>query len=248
MEEDRSPVRKFYKLSAVKTSMLAKVVGIIQETHDTRTFRLKVDAPFQYIPGQFIMTCLKGGVSAAGEKLPARAYSMASAPGEETVDITLNLIPNGKLTPHLFRLKDGDELDVKGPFGKFTLDESAKNIVVIAGGTGIAPFRAFWKYLIKKGHASKLTVLYSAKTKNDIIYKHEIEEIKKAGVKVVVTLTREDWDGNRGRIGAEMIKNNVPHLNDSLFYICASIEMVKSMEELLHGMGVAKEMIKKEIW
>ncbi len=230
--------------------MLAKVIDIIQETPDTRTFRLKPENTFNYIPGQFIMTGLKDGTDSAGNKVPARAYSIASAPGEATIDITLNLVPGGKLTPHLFKLKAGDELDVKGPFGKFTLDENANNIVVIAGGTGIAPFRAFWRRLIKNGMGSKLIVLYSTKTKNDIIYKQELEEIKKSGVRVAVTLTREEgeWNENRGRIDAETIKKSVPRLNNSLFYICASTDMVKSMEELLRSIGVQKEMIKKEIW
>ena len=232
--------------------MLAKLVKISQETPDTRTFSLKPEAPISYKSGQFLMIGLKGGVDAEGNKIPKRAYSLASCPGDDTIDITLNLYPNGKLSPHLFNMKIGDELDIAGPYGHFYLKDESKNIVLIAGGTGIAPLRSMWRHIFNKNIDAKVTLFYSSKTPVDIIYKEELSSLMNhPQFRCTHTITRPDghqWDGRTGRIDRDLIKTFVEDMPTAHFYICGSPDMANSMIKILEELGVPKERINSEKW
>src|SRR3989338_5457000 len=221
---------------------------IVQETKDVRTFCLKFsdEKGFDFFPGQFVMLRIPSDI----EKLK-RAYSIASSPTEDgIIDVTFRI--EGKFTNKLAGLREGDELVASGPFGHFNFKPDMKDdLVLFAGGTGIAPFRSFVKFIVGRNLPNKVVLFYSSKTPDEIIYFNELREFKKKSknVKIVFTVTRydgNDWDGLRGRFDEKMIMENLDGFDNKLFYLCGSNSFVDSVVGILKAKDIPKERIKFE--
>ena len=150
----------------------------------------------------------------------------------------------------------GDKLFVLPPAGKF-LPEFApdKHLICIAGGSGVTPFRGFVREATQRQLSTKITVMYSVRTTNDIIFDAEFRTLEQQNpnFSFYVTCTRlhpEDaWTGRRGRISPEWIKEHIHDLPNTVFYACGPNELVEATEELvLHGLNVPKEQMKTEKW
>jgi len=229
----------------------AEIVEIVQETYDTKTYRLRLEngAKMDFKPGQFVVLAIPQELG--GGPTFSRAYSMASSPTEELIDLTMNVV--GTVTKKMNSFETGVKVNVQGPFGLFVLNPETQNdVVFIAGGVGITPFRSMWRYVIGKHLPVKMTMLFSCKTEEDIVYHDELEEMnQRDDFKLVLTLTREqgeEWHGLRGRINAEFIKQQVGNLESKTFFICGSNAMNDGMTQTLLEMGVPKDRIKTEKW
>ena len=229
-----------------------KIEKVIQETPDTKTIRVALDKPVDFIPGQFVMLGLN--LDVGGEKkLVKRAYSIASSPTKkDCIEFTFNIYPQGQLSPHLYNLKVGGDVYLDGPYGKFIFkEEETKDAVFLGAGAGLTPLMSMIRYIVDKKLQTKPTLLYSVKTPENIIYYKELlqlEKIKK--LNLVLTMTRPDgtgWTGLRGRIDAEKIKGLGP-LDNSIFYICGPPEMVGGTASILESLGVAKDRVNREQW
>ncbi len=213
--------------------MLAKVIDIKQETPDTKTLKLKLDSFISYMPGQFVMATIENG----GRKI-TRAYSIANFPKKlPTDEIWIT-----------FSLSKGDEIDVGGPFGLFTLDEKEKDFVFIAGGTGIAPLRAMIECLLDKKKG--ITLLYSVKNFNSIVYEGELNKLaKEKMIKFIPTVTRNagNWNGRKGRIDIELLKSTIKTGREQ-FYICGSNDFADSIASLLKELGIDEKQLHTEKW
>ena len=225
--------------------MLLKIIKIIEETLDTKTLRFSLDKnKFEFLPGQFIMLEAK-----VNGKIERRAYSISSSPTEKNfIEITVKKVENGKVSNYVHSLKEGASLEIKGPYGHFTLDEKAKDIVLIAAGCGVAPFMSMAKYIINKKLDINVKLIYSEKTPEYVICKKEFEDLQKYNnFRYVLTLTRfneASWKGLKGRVNADLIKKN--STKDSIFYISGSVQMVDGIMELLKEINIHKEKIKIE--
>ncbi len=222
--------------------MIGKIIGIKNETKSVKT--IKFDLAFGFIPGQFVF--IHADIN--GEKVK-RAYSIASAPNEN-LELTIELTPGGKLTPYLHdSLKIGDSLEISEPIGKFTLNDE-KKIALIAGGSGIVPYRSMIKHAAKTNSNVEIVVFYSVKKFEDIIYYHELNEIQKefSNLRVVYTLTRETpehWKGKTGRLNVSTMLDELNGYKDFVFYICGPVEMVRFFSDELKPLGVK---LKRELW
>ncbi|NJL44033.1 MAG: hypothetical protein HC945_01785 [Nitrosarchaeum sp.] len=119
---------------------------IVQESADVRRFRIVGDAPLRHRPGQFVMLGIPGLDL-------SRPYSVASSPTEqEYFELLIRHVEGGRFTTPLFEKRVGDEVEVRGPFGTFYFREGTfAPVVLIGGGTGLAPLRAMVQYLVAKG-------------------------------------------------------------------------------------------------
>lgn len=224
-----------------------KIIKIIDETADTKTFRVESKG-IDFSPGQFFM------VRFEDNKVLQRAYSIASSPTDKGyLDITMNLV--GEFTNKLWQAKLGDILVFKGPYGKFYFDESMKHdLVLIGGGLGITPLRSIIKYCIDKNLGNRVSLLYSAKTPKDIVYKNELEELKSKNpdYRFVFTITRPEekdgWEGRVGRIDDELLRQSIDDVENTLFYICGSLQFAKDIRETLYSLGAQKDHVKTDIW
>jgi ferredoxin-NADP reductase len=153
--------------------------------------------------------------------------------------------------------KAGDKMFVIPPVGKFlpVFDPPGKHLICIAGGSGVTPFRGFVREATRRNLDTKITVLYSVRTTNDIIFNEEFRALEKENPNfqfhVTCTRLRDDdpWSGRRGRINAEWIKTHIKDLANTVFYACGPNELVEGTEGLVIGeLGVPKEQMKTEKW
>lgn len=179
------------------------VSGTIAEvrslTDKEKFFKVIPEDPalLQYSPGQFYMVGLPGYGEAP--------ISISSPPGDrpgDRNDFELCIRAVGNLTNAIHRLKKGDRLWVRGPFGTgFPVNEmKGKDIVFVAGGIGIVPMRSLIKAVIGKPGFGKLTLIYGSKSPEDILYKDEFDEWRSLGldVQLTVDMPTPGWDGNVG--------------------------------------------------
>ena len=176
------------------------VKEIIEETNDTKSFILVPDnskgtlklEPFE--AGQYVS--IKMFVDDA---YLTRAYSISSSPKDVQKGfyrITIKRVSNGLISNIMLDdIKVGAGFTISKPVGEFVYNDirDENNIIAIAGGSGITPFMSLAKSIIDGVFDCNLTVIYSVKTYNDIIFKKEIDYINKKSrkVKFVITLTRE---------------------------------------------------------
>lgn len=221
------------------------------ETPSVKTFRLAFaeGVDFSFIPGQFAM------VAFPAEPDQTRAYSLASSPLDKG-HIEIAFAKAGAFTARMFELKEGDKLLVEGPYGRWLYKDDVEHAVCLCGGTGITPFRSMIRYVTQKKLPNRLTLLYSSKTADDIVFRNETHEwAENKNVKIVQTLTRPGiadltgaWDGRTGRLSLDVIKEEVPDFAAATFYMCGPNQFVADLAKALEGAGIPKERIRYEKW
>lgn len=187
--------------SSVKNPMLPQLFQIRsrkQETNDTFTLELEPIEPgieFEFFPGQFNMIYVFG----VGE-VP---ISISGDPNKKNRIVhTVRIV--GTVTKAMGRLRKGDVLGIRGPFGtSWPVDRcEGCDVVIVAGGIGLAPLRpAIYYILSNRGKYNRVILLYGARTPGDILYKNEIEKWKaRFDFEVYVTVDRgtSEWKGNVG--------------------------------------------------
>lgn len=135
---------------------------------------------------------------------------------------------------------------VDGPFGIFTVDDHAKDLVFIAGGVGIAPFISLIRDKLAEKTGQQVVLLYGLKTAADIIYRQELDSIKQSWFKKVYILSDHASGmaaGAAGHINQEVIEKYVRNISNSLFYICGSELMKTSLKEILARLEVSRQNI-----
>ena len=248
---------------------IIETVGIVsemwRETSDTQTLRIRMpnldpkDRPFQFKPGQFVM--VRPEIN--GKVIP-RAYSIASAPtrclGDDGYfDLTVRQTENPTVSKWLNDRKVGDEILFRGPYGNFFWDEEDPNseqVFLAGGGSGVTPLKSIFEYIHDKGYSNQVRLLYSVRTKADIISLKELDYLKvhTKNAKVVYTLTREPensgWTGSRGRINLEMVKNELKDydFNKTKCYLCGTPQFVNTLVEILEQAGITEDRILHEKW
>ena len=129
--------------------------------------------------------------------------------------------------------------------GDFILPNDPKQkYVFLAGGIGITPFRSMIKYLLDKHQRRPITLLYAARTVDELVYKDIFDRAEKElGIKVIYTLTDNhnvpaSWTGKVGRINPQSIRTLLPDYGTSVFYISGSRSMVDTFKNSLRKLGI----------
>lgn len=218
-----------------------------KETYDTFTIELEAaDNPkdFPFAAGQFNMLYVFG----VGE-IPVSLSSDPDAAG--TIKHTIRAV--GTVTKALDRLKRGDVLGIRGPYGtSWPLEEATgKDVLLIAGGIGLAPLRpVLYQLFSQRKKYGKITLLYGVKTPKDILYRRELERWGKRfniDVKVTVDKVSEDWNGNGGVVTTLIPQIPLDPLR-TIAMICGPEVMMRFtiVELQKYGMGDASIFISME--
>ena len=211
-----------------------------------RTRILSLDLHNQSLPftaGQAVMIGLHNSAL-------RKPYSIASAPWEVATTGVMQVlvqIEDTSLDPHLERAAPGAAVDVEGPFGSVVLPPDGHTILLIAGGTGIAPLRSIMMERLSRPSAPSIVLVYSARSADEFAFRAELEALATAKrIATHFTVTRdEQWTGRRGRIDAALLKAALPS-TDANCLICGPPELVTSARELLRSLGVAESRIQIE--
>ncbi len=183
-----------------------------------------------------------------------RSYSIASAPEDEHLALTIEVIEDGEVSPYLAEeLRAGDELELRGPIGGYFAWEDAfpGPVLLVAGGSGIVPLRSMLRHRAAAGSDVEVRLVYSARALSDVIYRSELEGYARdERVDVQLTLTREwplDWSGRRGRVDRAMLDELAfPPDPEPLTYVCGPSAFVEAVAGALVASGAPAGRVRTE--
>lgn len=198
-----------------------------------------------FTPGQFVSV-----IDRENGKKVTRAYSIASPRGGNRFALCLNRGEDGIVSPWLFGLKRGDEVQMHGPLGYFTLRHPGRRAIFVATGTGIAPFRSMLLDHLPKT-APAITLLFGVRYEEDLLYREELEKLaaEYQSFRFMPTLTRPagSWTGRTGRVQQhleEALAIRVPEELPTVdVYICGVKEMVDEVRKELKRRGFDRKQI-----
>ena len=210
---------------------------------EVRHFVFEVDEVerFDFRPGQFVSLSDEVG----GRKV-TRAYSLASPPNGNRFELCLNRVKLGAFSPHLFSLRPGGTVPMKGPYGSFTLREPIRDAVFVATGTGVAPFRSmlFDGRLWEAG--KDYALILGVRHPDAILYREEFEALEREhrNFRFLPVVSRPDaeWRGRTGYVQDHVLEA-VGGRRDIDVYVCGLKEMVNEVRRLLLEHGFDKKQI-----
>jgi xylene monooxygenase electron transfer component len=232
---------------AVVKSASGVIESCTRLTHDILEVRIRLTEPMPaYVAGQYA-DVLVSGMSAA------RSYSFARAPSEGEADeaaFFVRHVPGGQFTDWLHAGdRSGERVTLSGPYGQFWLRESDRPVLLIAGGSGLAPIRAILKEACKRNCQRQIIFLFGARTQRDLYCIEDIEEIRSqlnGRFHFVPVLSHEpgesDWRGARGMV-TEFVHKQGLDLAACEVYLCGPPPMIDAAIDVLKNSGVADEQI-----
>jgi ferredoxin-NADP reductase len=215
------------------------VRDVVVETPRARTIVLDVDGWGGHRAGQHVDVRL----TAEDGYQAQRSYSIASAPEAEVVELTVERIDDGEVSPYLVdELQPGDVFEVRGPIGghfTWAADEGGP-LLLIAGGSGLAPLMSMLRHRAARGAAVQVHALVSARSAAEVLYASELAALEpREGLRLAHTYTREappGWNGWSRRIDAEMIAEVTPGAGARAF-VCGPTSFVETANDLLVAGG-----------
>jgi NAD(P)H-flavin reductase len=219
---------------------IVKVVNIIEETYDVKTFYATTDngIPFKVKSGQLCMVSLLP----VGEGMFSVSYQ-----AEDHLEFSIRRV--GLLTDALHEIEVGQELGVRGPYGNGFPTEKCKghNMLFIGGGIGLAPLRSFIKYCLNnRKEYGKIQVLYGARSAADLCFKKELFEEWPAqpDTEVFTTIDRpeEGWDGKVAFVPAYLEEIN-PDPNNTMAVVCGPPIMITMVLKSMAKLGFKDEQV-----
>jgi ferredoxin-NADP reductase len=228
---------------------VTKVVDVIDETPRVRS--LVLDCPDW--PGHQAGQHVDIRLTAADGYQAQRSYSIASAPEDDHLVLTVERLDDGEVSPYLIDvLVVGDELELRGPIGGYFVWTPSLGgpVLMIAGGSGVVPFRSILRHREATHSSVGAKLLYSARSMSDVIYRDELTRLVANGADVVLTLTREwphEWTGYRRRIDMELLQEVAwAPAERPLVYVCGPSGFVEAAANALVALGHDPERIRTE--
>jgi propane monooxygenase reductase subunit len=237
--------------------MVAEVVSNDPVTHDMRHLVLRLVEPndsaspgddprtpgFKFFPGQYVDIAVPGTEH-------VRSFSMANTTCREDgrLEFVIKIYPDGLFSHFLdSEVSVGDQLNLTGPYGVFTLREGHDtDLVFVGGGAGMAPILALLRSMAERGIERKATYYYGARRRKDLCFEEELRALEGtlANFKYVPALSEPDdsdgWDGETGLI-TDVVKKYEANLKGTHAYVCGPPPMVEAAMPLLTQLGVPEK-------
>jgi len=224
------------------------VESLTDLNHDIKLLRVALPEgeELDIIPGQYIQI-----ETPKYKKTPEpvyRAYSIATDPHDKThIDLVIRLVPDGICTTYIFEhMKAGDPITLNGPYGDFRLTDTDKEMVFIAGGSGMAPFLSMLAHMRNEKIERNVTYFFGARAVRDLICLDEMKALEKTvpNFKFVPCLSQpmddDNWDGETGLV-TDVVKRHCPDLSDMEAYLCGSPGMCDASVTALTSNGMPEE-------
>jgi ferredoxin-NADP reductase len=230
---------------------LAEVIEVVPETPRTKSLVLEVPGWEGHKAGQHVDVRL----TAEDGYQAQRSYSIASAPEDEKLALTVDRLEDGEVSPYLTDvLMRGDKLELRGPIGGYFAWEAKDGgpLLLVAGGSGVVPLMAMIRHRAAAGSDVPTRLLYSSRSYEEIIYRKELEYLaaRDGSLEVIHTLTRsrpEGWSGYHRRIDAEMLAEVAwPPDESPLTFVCGPTPLVEEVGTALVGLGHGPARVKTE--
>lgn len=205
---------------------------------------LQVSKPedFSFLPGQFVMLRKKGDPDNRG-----RAFSLASSPDKEIIEFYVKKFDQGRVSPGLFSIGVGEDLEIKGPFGKFILETDDKDIYLIGAGSGAAPLMSMARHLVAIQYPHPILFIHGVSYADQLGYRKELERFasENSNFTFIPCVSREEREGCKNGRANEHIKDCVASENARAF-ICGPPGMVDDVVKQLVEKGFSEDDIRTE--
>jgi ferredoxin-NADP reductase/ferredoxin len=233
--------------------MQLRVSRIIDETPSTKTLRLVSEESYlaPFLAGQYVALFLEiGGIRTC------RPYSISSPPNQTGYyDITVRRVEGGLVSNYLLdEVRAGDHLESSGPAGNFYHNPlfHDRNMVCLAGGSGITPFMSMIREAAECGLDRTLYLLYGNKTPDEAIFHDELHNLSSQFENITYVPVLEnppvEYESQSGLITADLIGETIGDLTDKTYYLCGPQGMYDFCLPELEKLGIAKRKIRKEVY
>jgi len=223
---------------------IATVKEVIEETPTIKTFRVVIDDPaereaFRFEPGQVAQLSVFG----VGE-----ATFVINSPPTRTEYLQFSVMRVGEVTTKLHELQPGDKIGVRGPLGNWFPyeDMKGKDILFIGGGIGMAPLRTLLLFMLdNRSDYGHITLLYGARSPQDLCYKEELKEWeRREDLELVLTVDREfpDWEGRVGLV-PNVLKELAPSPEGKVAITCGPPIMIRFTLQALAELGFGDDQV-----
>ena len=221
---------------------LARVVELVVETARVTSLVLELPGWPGHRAGQHVDVRL----TAEDGYQAQRSYSIASAPEDDHLVLTVERLEDGEVSPYLVdELRPGDELELRGPIGGYFVWEASLGgpLGLIAGGSGVVPLRAMLRHWVAGSRAVPVRLVYSSRALSEVIYREELLGYARAydQVDLRLALTREwpeDYTGHTGRIDRPLLELAAAAPEDRpLLYLCGPSGFVEAAANWLVEIG-----------
>jgi ferredoxin-NADP reductase len=231
------------------TWRVAEVVDVLTETPRVKTIAFDVTGWPGHRAGQHVDVRL----TAEDGYQAQRSYSIASAPDGTRIELTVERLDDGEVSPYLTdELRRGDRIELRGPVGGYFVWEPPQGgpLLLVAGGSGVVPLMAMIRARAAAGSDAETRLLLSSRGWDDVIYRDELERLEGDGLRVVHTLTRSQphgWTGYARRVDAEMLAEVGPNPAERPHvYVCGPTPFVEAVAEALVQLRHEPQQIKTE--
>jgi ferredoxin-NADP reductase len=233
--------------------LVGRLAGTRQETDTARTLILDVPGWPGHLPGQHVDVRLTAEDGYSTE----RSYSIASAPGGTRLELTIQRLDDGEVSPYLTEvLAPGDPLELRGPIGGYfawrPAPPPARPVLLIGGGSGVVPLMAMVRTRAASGSIAPMRLIYSTRRPGTLLYSGELAGLAASGdgLGVHIVYTRQappGWDGPAGRLDGDRLRMLAgPPADGTQFFVCGPTGFVESVADLLTGQGVPAGQIRTE--
>jgi ferredoxin-NADP reductase len=230
---------------------IGEVAEIRPETPRARSLLLEVPGWEGHRAGQHVDVRL----TAEDGYQAQRSYSIASAPEDSRLEIVVERLDDGEVSPYLTdELRVGDRLELRGPIGGWFTWEAREGgpLLLVAGGSGIAPLRAMLRHRAAAKSDAPTRLLYSSRSREDTIYAEELDRLaaEDGALEVTHTLTRSQppgWTGYSRRIDRAMLEEVAWAPEERpLGFVCGPTPLVEAAATALVELGHEPARMKTE--
>ncbi|MFP4052881.1 MAG: NADH:ubiquinone reductase (Na(+)-transporting) subunit F [Phycisphaerae bacterium] len=225
-----------------------EVERITDLTHDIKELRIRLIEPetIDFRAGQYIQ--LQAPAYGDNPEPVYRAYSISSKPSDNRyIELMIRLVPGGICTTWVFEhLNEGDEVIFSGPYGEFELQPTDREMVWIAGGSGMAPFWSMIRHMKENDIRKKCTYFFGAVNPRDMFLTDELQALsgELEWFEYVPALScespPEDWEGDTGLI-TDVLDRRVHDGEEMEAYLCGSPGMIDAAAVVLKDKGITEE-------
>jgi len=214
-----------------------------------------LESPFPFEPGQYATLGLMGPAG----KLVQRPMSISSSADDlGEYEFFIRLVEGGALTPLLWERSVGDPINIKGPKGKFLLQDDGRRSLFVASGTGLAPFMSMIETLRSRDQTRDIVLLHGVSYDSDLAWRETLTELQDGDgfpLRYVGTVSRPqhcpEWTGCTGRVEAIVTDQLSEHAltpADTTIYLCGNPDMITAVDEVATERGFPAEQVRKELY
>jgi benzoate/toluate 1,2-dioxygenase reductase component len=223
--------------AACKTEVGAhggKLTGITRDSATTVTFSLQAERPLAFLPGQYVNLQVPGSKE-------TRSYSFSSAPNQAELSFLIRDVPDGLMSTYMrHKANAGDFMMFTGPYGSFYLRPAVRPLLMLAGGTGLAPFLSMLLWLKDNPTNQPITLAYGVNTQDDLVELGTLDRLKSVMPNFDYFTVMVNRESGHPRLGYVTDHLSAGQLNngDVDVYVCGPPPMVEGVRKWMAGVGV----------